>query len=126
MAEAGRLPAIEVGKQWRFPAAQNEEWVTTQMGTPVPTTAVVPPAAASQTRELSNDNISLADLLPIDCVQLIQDSHADLLGVMMVITDMRGVLITEPSRPCGFFAAISEQPDALSTVSVAGTTWVKS
>ncbi len=34
MAEAGRLPAIKVGKQWRFPAAQIEEWMTTQMGLP--------------------------------------------------------------------------------------------
>ena len=113
MAEAGRLPAIKVGKQWRFPAAQMEEWVTTQMGTPVPATAVVPAATQSQPQAQSNGHLGLADLLPLQCVQLIQDSHADLLGVMLLITDMQGVPITQPSRPCGLFAAVNEQPDAV-------------
>ena len=113
MAEAGRLPAIKVGKQWRFPAAQIEEWVTTQMSTPVPTTAVMPAPVQSQSQAQSNGNLGLADLLPLQCVQLIQDSHADLLGVMLVITDMQGVPITEPSRPCGLFETINKKPDAV-------------
>ena len=113
MAEAGRLPAIKVGKQWRFPAAQMEEWVTTQMSTPVPTTAVMPVVAQSQPQTQGNGHIGLADLLPLQCVQLIQDSHADLLGVMLLITDMQGVPITQPSQPCGLFAAVNEKPDAV-------------
>ena len=113
MAEAGRLPAIKVGKQWRFPAAQMEEWVTTQMGSPVPMTAVMPPAAQPLPATNGNGNCDLASVLPLQCVQLIQDSHADLLGVMLVITDMQGVPITEPSRPCGLFATINKQPDAV-------------
>lgn len=113
MAEAGRLPAIKVGKQWRFPAAQIEEWVTTQMGSPVPTAAVISSPTQSQLQTQANGNIGLADLLPLECVQLIQDSHADLLGVMLVITDMKGVPITEPSRPCGLFAVINQKPDAV-------------
>ena len=32
MAEAGRLPAIKVGKQWRFPADQINNWFQNQMG----------------------------------------------------------------------------------------------
>ena len=113
MAEAGRLPAIKVGKQWRFPAAQMEEWVATQMGSPVPMTAVMPAPVQSQPLANGNGNCDLANVLPLQCVQLIQDSHADLLGVMLVITDMQGVPITQPSHPCGLFSAINNQPDAV-------------
>ena len=27
MAESGQLPAIKVGKQWRFPASEVEKWL---------------------------------------------------------------------------------------------------
>ena len=116
MAEGGRLPAIKVGKQWRFPAAQIEEWVATQMGSPVPLTAVMPGLSQSSvlpTPSNGNGNGDLAKLLPLECVQLIQDSHADLLGVMLIVTDMQGTPITQPSRPCGMFQAINKRPDAV-------------
>ncbi len=113
MAEAGRLPAIKVGKQWRFPAAQIQEWMATQMGAPVSLTAIMPALTQSQPLPKSNGNGGLAELLPLQCVQLIQDSHADLLGVMLVITDMQGIPITQPSRPCGLFTAINKKPDAV-------------
>jgi hypothetical protein len=32
---------------------------------------------------------------------------------MMVITDMKGVPITQPSHPCGLFASVMERPDAI-------------
>lgn len=113
MAEAGRLPSIKVGKQWRFPAAQIQDWMATQMGTPVSLTGIKPTLIQSQPLPKSNGNGGLVDLLPLQCVQLIQDSHADLLGVMLVITDMQGVPITQPSRPCGLFTAINKKPDAV-------------
>lgn len=109
MAEAGKLPAIKVGKQWRFPEPQIEQWMHAQ-------TAVansmpgLPSPGAFRTEDASGD---LATLLPRDCVQLIQDSYADLLGVMLVITDMDGNPITEVSNPCGLFEAISDQPHAV-------------
>jgi excisionase family DNA binding protein len=105
MAEAGRLPAIKVGKQWRFPADHVNSWLqiggtaTNDLG-----------AAAAQTAERGEE---LAGLLPLECVQLIQDSFADLLGVMLVVTDMSGNPITQPSNPCGLFRAVSEVPNAL-------------
>ena len=33
MAEDGRLPAIKIGKQWRFPAEQINNWFQAQMTT---------------------------------------------------------------------------------------------
>jgi len=34
MAEMGRLPAIKVGKQWRFPGDQVETWLKSQAAAP--------------------------------------------------------------------------------------------
>lgn len=111
MAEAGQLPAIKVGKQWRFPANEMESWFQIKRSAPPPPTSRV--ANAGPAKIPAGHTHELAELLPIECVQLIQDSFADLLGVMLVVTDMEGNPITEASHPCGLFAAISEQPDAI-------------
>ena len=106
MAEAGRLPAIKVGKQWRFPSAQVHEW----LGTQTPPSPVQTTPAQPQSHTPSGD---MAELLPLECVQLILDTFADSLGVMLVVTDMDGNPITEVSHPCGLFAAISQTPNAV-------------
>ena len=103
MAEAGRLPAIKVGKQWRFPGDLVQSWFKTQATSPMPLARAgddIPP----------ND---FAGLLPLDCVQLILDTYADALGVMLVVTDIRGNPVTQVSHPCGLFSAISAIPNAL-------------
>ncbi len=106
MAEAGRLPAIKVGKQWRFPSDQVDRWLETQAASPKATSAAPPPEM-----EASSDDF--AALLPLECVQLIQDTYADALEVMLVITDMEGNPMTEVSHPCGLFTALSTIPNAL-------------
>ena len=105
MAEAGRLPAIKVGKQWRFPADQVESWLHSGSSPTGPNETGLP--------QLNGHSDELAALLPLECVQLIQDSFADLLGVMLVVTDMTGKPLTQPSNPCGLFQAISRVPQAL-------------
>lgn len=107
MAESGRLPAIKVGKQWRFPAEQIERRFQLHIE---PSPGSSPPRRMPELNDESNE---LSSLLPIECVELIQTSFADLLGVMLVVTDMEGKPITKPSRPCGLFRAINEVPDAL-------------
>ncbi len=99
MAEKQQLPAIKVGKQWRFPSDQVARWLNHQ----APAVPVQPETSTS----------SLADLLPLECVQLIQDTFADTLGIMLVVTDMAGKPITDVSNPCGLFLAVSEVPNAL-------------
>ena len=111
MAEDGRLPSVKVGKQWRFPADQLQQW----LGSEVDLSSAVP---AAQDKPVSTviqptTETELATMLTLDCVQLIQDSHADLLGVMLVITDLDGNPVTSPSNPCGLFSAISGQQDAI-------------
>jgi excisionase family DNA binding protein len=103
MAEAGRLPAVKVGKQWRFPGDTVAGWLKNQAPTPL-----VP-------GQPKNDNFTsnLAALLPRDCVQLIQNTFAEMLGVMLVITDLTGQPVTEVSHPCGLFNVVSQNPQAL-------------
>jgi excisionase family DNA binding protein len=104
MAETGRLPAVKVGKQWRFPGDLVDSWLKTQ------TLTLLPPTQPQNSGTTKSD---LADLLPHECVQLIQNTFADALGVMLVITDMDGQPITEVSHPCGLFKVISQNPHAL-------------
>lgn len=101
MAEGGRLPAVKVGGQWRFPRQQIEHWLN-QNQTVNGGASAHDPAATSLP----------ADVMPLECMQLIQDNFADLLGVMILLTDMNGQLLTEPSNPCGFFSAADASPAA--------------
>ena len=78
MAEDGRLPAVKVGKQWRFPADQLQQW----LGSQVDVYAQLPEAQQNglQAAIGPSADTDLAEMLPLECVQLIQDSHAELLG----------------------------------------------
>ena len=103
MAESGRLPAIKVGKQWRFAREKVDAWLQTQGGTALP----------SIPEEKGTSHNEFADLFPLECVQLIQNTFGDALGVMIVTTDINGRPVTEVSNPCGLFSAISDTPRAL-------------
>jgi excisionase family DNA binding protein len=103
MAEDGRLPAIKVGKQWRFPADQITHRLNNQAVAPAPASPV--PVSASQN--------GFASLLPQQCVQLIQDTYADALEVMLVITDLDGRPVTQVSNPCGLFKVVNQDAGAL-------------
>jgi len=107
MAESGRLPALKVGKQWRFPADQVDSWLQIQIA---PGGKITSRVSAPQ-EEMAIG--SLKAILPLECVQLIQDTFADLLGTMLLVTDMVGNLITKPSHTCGLFDVISQEPEAL-------------
>jgi len=105
MAEAGRLPAMKIGKQWRFPVDQINSWMEEQI-----------PSSTVTRRDMGTvipSSHTLANIIPLDCTQLIQDNYADILGIMLIITDMDGNPITEISNPCGLFQAISDRPNAV-------------
>jgi len=108
MVESGRLPAIRVGKQWRFSRPEIERWLVTAASLVKPGPSLLHHAASSGT-----NGSALRELLPVTCTQLIQDAFADILGVMMVVTDMQGQPVTEISNPCGFYAALTQGPHAL-------------
>lgn len=101
MADGGRIPAVKVGSQWRFPRQSIEGWLKTQS----PVGATVQDAAAPNESDLSK-------LIPLECVQRIQDAFADILGVMLVVTDLNGQPVTTPSHVCRLYALAQRSPAA--------------
>jgi excisionase family DNA binding protein len=101
MAEDGRIPAVKVGRQWRFPEDRITEWLA---GRAVPS----PP----EDREPHAEE-RLGALLPSEAMQALADLIGDLLGVMVILTDMDGSPITRVANPCGMFRAVQEVPGTL-------------
>lgn len=100
MVESGQLPAIRVGKQWRFEAEEVARWLHERA-----TLSMLERRPSEPEEHVPN---GLRALLPLECVQMIQDAFAEALDVMMVTTDMDGRPITQVSHPCGFFAALTQ------------------
>lgn len=99
MAESGRVPAVKVGGQWRFPRQQIEGWLRSGAAAPgLPAAQAAPP------------EVRVTDIFPVECVQLIQDSFADALGVMIVATDLDGTPVTQASNPCGLYTTAASSP----------------
>lgn len=88
MAESGRLPAIKIGRQWRFPSDAIHEW----LGSPP-----------------NGDGTAL----PRSSTQDVSDLFAELYGVMVIVTDIAGNPLTSVSNPCGYFSAVSGEASAL-------------
>lgn len=103
MAEAGRIPAIKVGRQWRFPEDQLMDWLG-ERRTPVQEAGAPVPSGADS---------GLGGLLPPKTIQALADLLGDVLGTMVIITDMEGQPLTEVANPCGLFEAIQDVPGTL-------------
>jgi excisionase family DNA binding protein len=111
LVESGGLPAIRVGKQWRFSRPEIERWLRAQVATPA---APAVSNGAQPTEALSGaSGLALRDVFPTACAQPIQDAFADLLGIMIVVTDMDGQPVTQVSNPCGLYAALIRDQEAL-------------
>jgi len=93
MASDGRLPSVRVGKQLRFPAAEISSLLASQPGDSVTgiAAAALNPAAATAAIEVASQ----------------------LLGVMMVATDMAGHPITPIVNQCPWFAAHASDTETL-------------
>jgi excisionase family DNA binding protein len=120
MVENGELPALRVGKQWRFAREQVEAWLQAGGASGSPATLPVREAGTDQPANLylaaanpaaemaaPPSRVELRDLLAMSSTQLIQDAFADALGVMIVITDMDGQPVTRISNPSPFFSALT-------------------
>jgi excisionase family DNA binding protein len=97
MAEDGRLPAVKVGRQWRFPS----ERVELLLGQSNPEALSSPDSAEAA-------DLTLNTLLPGETAQAVADLAADLFGVMAVVTDMDGQALSTVANPCGYFTAVFE------------------
>lgn len=105
MADRGELPAVKVGKQWRFPRDSVATWLGAQ--TPAAQSAVAPEPPAVSPVAIEE----LAPLLPLDCVQLILNAFSDLLGVMLVIADLDGIPLTAVSNPTPLYDLLANTED---------------
>jgi excisionase family DNA binding protein len=84
MLKDGRLTGVKIGAHWRFARPQLDALLT------APRTPTPPPLPAA------------GQVLPLHCVQLIQDVFAEVAEVSVVTTGPNGDAITTASRPCSF------------------------
>lgn len=93
MAGDGRLPAVRIGKQWRFPATEIERMFDGVFEAPE-----------------FDDGI-------IDCeaAEAVLDLAAPLLGVMMVVTDLSGIPLTKIVNPTPWMSERLDEPETLTS-----------
>lgn len=99
MLNDGRLPSVRVGGQWRFSRQAIDAWLNEQ-NTPAPVESKS--MIQSPAKNLSLDS----NILPISCLQPIQEIFAQTSDVGAVTTDLDGKPIMAPSNPCSFCALI--------------------
>jgi excisionase family DNA binding protein len=129
MAEDGRLPAIRVGRSWRFPADRIEALLDAAAadvpapradpptGAPAPDGSaahLAPAPASAPAADPTRTPLEAQDpTLNTDVASAAVEVAADLLGVMMVVTDMHGRPVTAVANQCTWFAAHADSPDVL-------------
>lgn len=86
MLKDGRLAGVKVGQHWRFPAREVNELLA----------GGVAPVA-----EADSQTVSL-DVLPLHCMQPVQDVFAEIAEVGSVTTDANGTPVTRISNSCDF------------------------
>ena len=96
MAESGRLPAVKVGRQWRFPADDVQRWLD---GEP--------------SRADSSHGGAFRAPVTGQTAQALAALFAELNEVMVVVTDMEGRPVMPIVNACGFFAAAAGSPNTI-------------
>ena len=107
MADDGRVPAVKVGSQWRFPRRAIENWLKTQNDASVAADAGVTGDSAGS----SSIGQPLDKLLPAECVLKILDAFADLLGVTLVLTNLDGEPLLPYSNLKGLLRLVVQTAD---------------
>ncbi len=115
MAEDGRLPAIKVGRQWRFPATQIEALLngTLEASGSDPAREARPAGEGLRNGDLPRPGGSSVTSPTPEVAASVSQVAAELLGVMMVVTDMDGMPLIDVSNPCPWFAERLDDPHLL-------------
>ena len=100
MLNAGRLPGFKVGGQWRFRRREIEKLLQEQR-------ASLEVAEAPQPEALTPS----AQVLPLGCIQVIQDVLAEALDIAAITTDLQGQPLTHASNPCLFCQLIQSSAE---------------
>lgn len=123
MAEDGRLPAVKVGRQWRFPLAGIERLTgaapvsgPSPAAVPGPALAPVPgpdPARLAAS-PLGRDRPGWVRTGPgRELAESVLSVASPLLGVMMLMTDLDGHPLTSVLNPCDWFSEHSGDPGVM-------------
>jgi excisionase family DNA binding protein len=103
MAGDGRLPAVRIGRQWRFPADAIERLlVPRDPGTPTTAATAGGPPGLPVSPTVATE---------------VLDTVAHALGVSMVVTDLGGRALTPIVNPAPAIAARQDDPDFLARCS---------
>jgi excisionase family DNA binding protein len=94
MAGDGRLPAVRIGRQWRFPADEIER--------------LLAPAGVAVDRRPAAPEAPVA--LPVDLATSLLDTVAHALGVTMVVTDLEGRALTPVVNPAPGLTQLLDDP----------------
>jgi excisionase family DNA binding protein len=106
MALDGRLSAVKVGRQWRFPAARIDGLLAT-IESPLRMDRTPAPMGGFA--------------VPRSTVVTLITVTAELLGVMMFVTDMDGHPLTEVTNPCPWFVDRAADPTTYTSVRSSGS-----
>ncbi len=99
MLNDGRLPGMRMGGQWRFSRQAIEALMQGQNSS----TVVDAKTPSGKTPPLPGAS---ADVLPLHCVQPIQEVFAQTAGIGAVTTDLGGKTLTPFSNSCAFCSLI--------------------
>ena len=92
MLKDGRLKGVKVGRQWRIPSSEVKELISGN-------------GSQEPAPELRPDEI-----LPVHCVQALQDVFAEVTNVASVTSKVDGEPLTEMSNSCQFCDLILSSP----------------
>ena len=100
MLNDGRLPGFKVVGQWRFHRRDIAKLLQEQR-------ADLEVAEAPQPEALTPS----AQVLPLGCIQIIQDVLAEALDIAAITTDLQGQPLTRISNPCRFCQLIQSSAE---------------
>jgi len=98
MAGDGRLPAVRVGKQWRFPSDEIARLIGAE-------TVSRTPIGSPSTRPMIDPGLA----------ESIVEVIAERLGVMMVVTDLDGRPVTRITNPSEWMRDHQDEPHVVDT-----------
>jgi excisionase family DNA binding protein len=99
MLNDGRLPALRVGGQWRFPRQSIE---TLMQGSAAPASN----GAQAEGEKRTPPTGPNTDILPLHCLQPIQEVFAQTAAIGSVTTNLDGIPLTTISNSCAFCSLI--------------------
>ncbi len=106
MLEAGELPGVKIGGQWRFPEPEVRAWLEGIKAKHALSEAAARPRPdvlqALSAAEAPAQPPRLTDLVSTTCLQNLQDAFAEAVGAAALVTDLQGTPLTNLSHACAF------------------------